>query len=137
MKKNVVKYNYLIGNYIEEGETLQFEYKDEKVKKILCDTKILQRKVGLEIARKVKQRMNQLEAVENFNMYLTKIGLGKPHPLLGDLDKCYAIHITKNYRMVVEPLETELDMESLKKCKILNIKGVLEYHDGKNEWIIP
>ena len=73
---------------------------------------------------------------ENFNMYLTKIGLGKPHPLLGDLDKCYAIHITKNYRMVVEPLETELDMESLKKCKILNIKGVLDYHGGKNEWII-
>lgn len=116
---------------------MQFEYQDEKIRKILCDAKILQRKVGLEIGKKVKQRMNQLEAAENFNQYLTKIGFGKPHPLVGDLDKCYGIYITANYRMVVEPIETELDMESLKKCKLLNIKGVLEYHDGKNEWIIP
>lgn len=116
---------------------MQFEYQDEKVRKILCDNKVLQRKVGLEIGKKVKQRMNQLEAAENFNQYLTKIGFGKPHPLVGNLDKCYGIYITANYRIVVEPLETELDMESLKNCKLLNVKGVLEYYDGKNEWIIP
>jgi hypothetical protein len=53
------------------------------------------------------------------------------------LEKCYAISITANYRIVVEPLDTELDIESLKSCKILNVKGVLDYHGGKNEWIIP
>lgn len=116
---------------------MQFEYQDEKVRKILCDTKTLQRKVGLEMGRKIKQRMNQLEAAENFNQYLTKIALGKPHHLEGDLNKCFGISITANYRIVVEPLETELDVESLKNCKVLNIKGVLDYHGGKNEWIIP
>lgn len=116
---------------------MQFEYKDEKVQKILCDAKTLQRKVGLEIGRKIKQRMNQLEAADNFNEYLTKIAFGKPHPLEGNLNKCYGISITANYRIVVEPLETKLDLESLKNCKILNIKGVLDYHGGKNEWIIP
>lgn len=116
---------------------MQLIYQDEKVQKILCDSKLLQRKVGLEIGKKIKQRMNQLEATENFNMYLTSVGFGKPHPLVGDLDKCYGISITANYRMVVEPVETNLDLESLKKCKVLNIKGVLEYHGGKNEWIIP
>lgn len=116
---------------------MQFEYQDEKVQKILCDAKLLQRKVGLEIGKKVKQRMNQLEAAENFNQYLTKIGFGKPHQLMGNLDKCFGISITANYRIVVEPLETELDIESLKNCKILNIRGVLDYHGGKNEWIIP
>jgi len=34
-------------------------------------------------------------------------------------------------------MNSKLDIESLKECKMLNIKGVLEYHDGKNEWIIP
>lgn len=116
---------------------MQLEYKDEKVRKVLCDVKTLQKKVGLEMGKKIKQRMNQLESADNFNQYLTKIGLGKPHPLSGNLDNCYGIHITANYRIVVEPLETELDMKSLKNCKVLNIKGVLEYHDGKNEWIIP
>ena len=103
---------------------LQFEYHDEKVRKILCDAKVLQRKVGLEIGRKVKRRMNELESADNFNLYLTQVGLGKPHPLTGNLDKCYGIHITANYRIVVEPLETELDMESLKNCKLLNIKSL-------------
>ena len=89
------------------------------------------------MGRKIKLRMDQLQATENFNQYLTKIALGKPHPLEGDLAKCYGISITANYRIVVEPLETELDIESLKNCKILKIKGVLDYHGGKNEWIIP
>lgn len=72
---------------------LQLEYLDEKVKKILCNAKVLQKTVGLEMGKKIKLRMNQLE--------------------------------------------TKLDMESLKNCKILNVKGVLDYHGGKNEWIIP
>ena len=116
---------------------MQFEYHDEKVEKILCNAKTLQKKVGNEIAKKIKQRLNQIEAADNFNQYVTKIGFGKPHPLIGNLDKCYGISITANYRIVVEPLETELDMESLKNCKVINIKGVLDYHGGKNEWIIP
>lgn len=54
-----------------------------------------------------------------------------------NLYKYYGISITANYRIVVEPLETKLDLESLKNCKVLNIKGVLDYHGAKNEWIIP
>ena len=121
----------------KEGEILQLEFQDEKVRKVLSDARILQKKVGLEMGRKIKQRLNQLEATDKFNMDLTKVGFGKPHPLEGDLDKYYGISINANYRIVVQPLETKLDMESLKDCKVLNIKGVLDYHGGKNEWIIP
>lgn len=116
---------------------MQFKYQDQKVERILCDAKTLQRKVGCEMGRKIKQRLNQLQAADDFNQYLTKIAFGKPHPLQDDLDKCFGISITANYRIVVEPQETKLDMESLKKCKVLNIKGVLDYHGGKKEWIIP
>ena len=116
---------------------MQFEYQDEKVQKILCDAKILQRKVGLEIGKKVKLRLNQLESADNFNEYLTKIAFGKPHPLEGKLAKCFGISITANYRLIVEPLVKELNLESLKNCKVLKVKGVLDYHGGKNEWIIP
>lgn len=85
----------------------------------------------------MKKRLNQLQATDNFNEYLLKIGLGKPHSLKGNLEKCYGIFISKNYRLVVEPVSENLDLESLKACKVLNIKGVLDYHDGKEEWIIP
>lgn len=116
---------------------MQFEYEDTKVKKIITDTKLLQKKVGLEIGKSLKKRMNQLQAVNDFNEYLTKIKLGSPHMLSGNLEGLYAISITANYRLVVEPLIKKLDVESLKECKVIKIKGVLEYHGGKNEWIIP
>ena len=116
---------------------MQFKYDNLKVEKIITDTKVLQKKVGLEIGKSIKKRLNHLEAADNFNEYLTKIGLGNPHPLSGSLGGCYSISVTANYRLVVEPESNSLDMESLKVCKNIIIKGVLEYHDGKNEWIIP
>lgn len=116
---------------------MQFEYQNNKVQKILENHSELQKKVGTEIAKKIIMRLRQLEATENFNMYLTKVALGKPHPLTGDLDNCFGISITGNYRIVVEPLYTNLDMESLKECKVIKIKGVLDYHGEKNEWLIP
>lgn len=116
---------------------MQLIFNDADVQKIVENPKMIQRKIGLELARMLKKRLNILEATDNFNEYLLKIGLGKPHPLTNNLDNCYGIFISKNYRLVVEPITEKLDMESLKECKVLNIKGVLDYHDGKEEWIIP
>lgn len=116
---------------------MQLLFFDKKVQKILGDNKLLQRKVGLEIGKKTKQRLEQLEASDNFSMYLTELRFGKPHLLDGNLSNCYSISVSANYRLIVEPIGTKLDIESLKDCKEINIKGVLDYHDGKNEWIIP
>lgn len=112
-------------------------FNNDDVQKIIENPTKLKRKIGLELGKMLKRRLNILEATDNFNEYLLKVGLGKPHPLTGNLDNCYGIFISKNYRLVVEPMIKNMDMESLKECKVLNIKGVLEYHDGKNEWIIP
>lgn len=116
---------------------MKFEFSNKKVQKIMEDSNILKGKVGLEIGKGIIKRLNQLESTNNFYEYLTCVGLGKPHPLNGDLDTCYGIHVSANYRLVVKPVTNSLDLESLKKCEIIDIKGVLDYHGGKNEWIIP
>ena len=90
--------------------------------------KLLTAKIGLSMAKTVKQRYNQIEACENFKEYMNT-GLGIPHPLSNKLKDYYAIRITGNYRLIVRP-------ESLSSDKII-IKGVLDYHGDKNEWIIP
>ena len=115
---------------------MQLLIQDIKAKKIIEDGDRLVRKIGLEMARMVKKRMNEMQAATNFKDYLD-YGLGKPHPLSGNLDKLYGIHLNKNYRLIVEPLSNRLDDVGLKECKNINIKGVVEYHDGKNEWLIP
>lgn len=116
---------------------MQLLFFDKRVQKILGDNRLLQRKVELEIGKKTKQRLKQLEASDNFSMYLTELRLGKPHLLNGCLSNYYSISVSANYRLIVELIGTKLDIESLKECKKINIKGVLDYHDGKNEWIIP
>ena len=112
------------------------EAHDKKVEKILNDSNRILKKIGLDKAKMLKLRLNQLQASNNFKEFLD-MGLGKPHPLTGNLDKLYSINITANYRLVVEPLVEMLDNESLKKCRNINIKGVMDYHAGKCEWIIP
>lgn len=107
---------------------MEIEFDNQKTQKIMTDMKLLTAKIGLSMAKTVKQRYNQIEACENFSQYMN-IGLGIPHPLNHDLKKCYGIRITGNYRLVVEP-------ESLASEKII-VKGVLDYHGDKNEWIIP
>ena len=84
----------------------------------------------------LKTRLNQLEASSNFKEYLD-IGLGKPHSLTGNLSGYYGLQLNRNYRLIVEPLTESLDIESLKKCQNINIKGVLDYHGTKHEWLIP
>ena len=107
---------------------MKIEFENKKTEKIMTDMKLLAGKIGLAMAKTVKKRYNQLEACKNFSEYM-EIGLGVPHPLNNDLKDYYGIKITGNYRLVVKP-------ESLGSEELI-IKGVLDYHGNKNEWIIP
>lgn len=118
------------------GNGLQLEINDNKLQKLINDPNKLIKKVGLEMARKIHQRFNELRASSNFKKYLDN-SIGKPHPLTGDLDNLFGISLNKNYRLIVEPLTDGLDDESLRECKKIDIKGVMDYHDGKHVWLIP
>lgn len=115
---------------------MKIEVDNKKLKKKLCDIENLKKTIGINITRMLKQRIDQLRAADNFKEYLD-IGLGDPHPLVGNLDKLFGIKINKNYRLIVEPLSEKLDDCSLRNCKKVNLKGVADYHDGKCEWLIP
>ena len=118
------------------GLKLQIEISNKKLGKKIYDLNALSKDIGFEMAKKLKQRISELDAAENFKEYLDT-GLGDPHPLVGNLDKHFGIKINKNYRLIVEPLSEKLDNNSLKKCEKVNLKGVADYHDGKCEWLIP
>ncbi len=107
-----------------------------KVEKIINDNDKLIKKVGLELAKKIRLRINQMKAAPNFKAYLD-YGIGKPHPLTGDLNDLFGVSLTQNVRLVIEPLIEKRDNESLAVCKNINIKGVMDYHGDKKEWLIP
>ena len=96
----------------------------------------LKKKIGAELARAAKLRINQMKASETFWEYLA-MRLGKPHVLSGDLSNCYAVSVSANFRLIIAPQVDNFSPEILKCCKKVVVKGVVEYHGGKNEWIVP
>ena len=114
---------------------MQIEADNRKLEKKICNVEELKKTIGTDMTKSLKKRIDQLRAADNSKEFLD-IGLGDPHPLVGNLDNYYGIKINKNYRLIVEPLSEKLDDVSLRKCRNVNLKGVANYHDGKCEWII-
>ena len=112
------------------------EYESESVRIIFNDFEMIKKEIGKDRARATKKRIDQLKASDNFSIYLTT-GLGKPHPLYENLKGYYGITITGNIRLIVKPDVESLDPEALKECDTVIVKGVMDYHGKKNEWIIP
>ncbi len=105
---------------------MKIEYCNNKLAKIMSDMQILNETIGTQMTKAVKKRYNEIEATNDFQE-LMKNNLGHPHPLKGDLKDYYGIRLTRNYRLVVQEKEN----------KIIVVKGVIDYHGDKYNWIIP
>jgi len=112
------------------------EYENESVRKLFNDYQTLKKKIRNDRARATKKRIDQLKASRNFSIYLTT-GLGKPHPLRKNLRGYYGISITDNVRLIIRPDAESTEPEVLEQCDTVIIKGVVDYHGDKNEWLIP
>ena len=115
---------------------MQIEYDNEEVRRIFNDFGIMQKSIGKDLTRSVKKKLDNLVAANTFAIYL-QTGLGKPHSLEGDKKGMYGINVSASMRLIVKPVVNDLSSESLKKCDLIIIKGVEDYHGTKNEWIIP
>jgi len=123
---------------------LQLSITNTKLEDILLDIEdvagsknLAQKYLGKELAKILKKRINELKAADTFAKYLS-FGIGKPHSLEGIAFKdCYGISIDAHRRLVVKPIAENTSAEALAECKTVEIRGIVEYHGAKNEWIIP
>jgi len=96
----------------------------------------MQKAHGTVLVKQIKIRYDQINAMPNFSEYID-FGLGKPHSLEGEFAGCYGVSVTGKIRMILKPVSEDLSPESLKTCDEVILKGVVDYHGQKNEWIIP
>ena len=115
--------------FIHENKNIQSAIDEDNYNGIV-------KKIGLSMTKILKKRVLQIKASDNFAIYL-KTGLGKPHPLDGELEGCYGISITANFRLVIKPITNAYDIKSLSQCDTILVKGVVDYHGGKCNWILP
>jgi proteic killer suppression protein len=84
---------YLIGFFVE------IDFKDKKLKD-LCDPQgSAQRRLGADMARKLKTRIADLRAALSVNELLA----GRPHPLTGKRTGQFALDLVQPQRLVFEP----------------------------------
>lgn len=117
---------------------MDIEYANKQVERVMTDAKLLVKRVGEPIAKRIIRRLNQLEAFSNIGE-LMKSGIDNPHPLNTNLYGCIGWSLNGNYRFILDvglgKKEKYIESEVNLKEKII-IKGVADYHGGKDEWII-
>lgn len=134
----MINYTYIINQMGKiEGGVLKFLYDNKDIQDAIEKNYYegIIRKIGSVTARNFKKRILQIKAAPNFVSYVNT-GLGNPHPLNCDLDGYYGITITGNFRLVVRPITDAYDVKSLSKCDTVFVKGVVDYHGRKNDWIL-
>lgn len=105
---------------------MEIEFYNNEIQKKMSDMEELKKIIGIELAKMVKLRFNQIRASEDFQEFMQN-GFGKPHPLKGNLKKYFGVGLTGNYRLVILP----------KGNKKVIVRGVIDYHGDKYNWLIP
>jgi proteic killer suppression protein/toxin YoeB len=115
--------------------SIDVSYANSKVEQYFTDFDRMKRKIGSNETKTIKLRMNQISASISFLDYLS-LRLGSPHALRANLSDHYGVTITGNIRLIIRPLCDDRKPETLKNCTNIEVKGVLKYHEGKEEWLI-
>lgn len=111
---------------------LKITFVNSKVEKYFTDYDKMRRKIPSEWVRIIKKHMNNLQASDNFEIFLS-LGLGHPERLVGYDNPTYSLRITQNVRMIIE---VKSDQNEVMICSEIEVEGVCDYHGDKNNWYI-
>jgi proteic killer suppression protein len=107
------------------------EFSNRRIERICLDKEQARKKYGMEIAKKLILRLNQLQAFDN----LKQVPHTRPfrrHKLKGKYDGCFAVDIVSGYRLIFKPVTDnginvdEMNMSKINRILILEVK---DYHD--------
>lgn len=117
--------------------TMRINYENNRIQKLIDNKLKLAKEKGSDFAKKLYKRLDQLKAFQNVNEFMGS-GLDNPHILSGNLNNCIGWNIDANKRLIVslgispsQPLTPEYV-----KIEEIIIKGVVDYHGGKENWYI-
>jgi len=102
---------------------MDIQYKDNRLKEKIYSFDSLKKEYGETIATKILFRLTEIQAVENLEV----LKIGPPHyrhRLEGKLKKYFAIDITRKYKIIIEPMNGELErLNTVTSIKIIEISN--------------
>jgi len=95
-----------------------------KLEKTVMDGKLLTRKYGPELARKIAQRYEELRAAECLQDMPPAAGT---HPLHNDREGEYGLTLKQPYRMIIRPVGN-FDPVNLATIQEIQVVEIIDYH---------
>ena len=98
---------------------MDITYKNRKIEKICTHAKTAERTYGREMADKIHQRIDEIDAADTVEM-MVQFHIGRCHPLTQNRRGQYAMDFVHPYRLVFEKNGDEI--------QIANILEIVDYH---------
>lgn len=98
---------------------MDITYRNKKIEKVCTDAKTAERTYGREMADKIHQRIDEMDAADTVEMMI-KFRIGRCHPLTQNRKGQYAVDLVHPYRLVFEKNGEEI--------QIANILEIVDYH---------
>lgn len=110
---------------------MELTYKNEKLRKICEDQNFnneLVKKYGIEVAKKLPQRIKELKAFSSLNDVPSTLPFRR-HKLVGNLNGCFAVNITGQYRLIFRQKENKIIIDDLREIKEIEIMEVSKHYE--------
>lgn len=109
---------------------MEIRFRDKKVRQLCEKQAVAERKLGAACARKLRVRLNALEAASR----VAELVAGNPHPLKGNRDGQFALDLAGGWRLVFapghDPCPTRPDGGiDWFQVAIVSIEYIGDYHD--------
>lgn len=98
---------------------MDITYKNRKIEKICTHAKTAERTYGREMADKIHQRIDEIDAADTVEI-MVQFHIGRCHPLTQNRRGQYAMDLVHPYRLVFEKNGDEI--------QIANILEIVDYH---------
>ncbi|MFR1908632.1 MAG: type II toxin-antitoxin system RelE/ParE family toxin [Clostridium neonatale] len=109
---------------------MDLQFKTNKLKKQCEDYRIAQRELGVNIGKKLTQRINELRAAETLDDIAKNSNANGFHELKGDRSNKYAVYLVHPFRLVFKAV-TDNDGNEYLDINSVILEEVGDYH-GKN-----
>ena len=110
---------------------MELTYKNEKLKELCVNPKYnkeLVKKYGSDVAKKLPQRIKELEAFNSLNDIPTFPPFRR-HKLSGNREGEFAINITNQYRLIFRQKDNNIIIEDLREIKEIEIMEVSKHYE--------
>ena len=100
---------------------MDITYKSRKLEKICEDKKFSVKSYGIDMANKIKLRINEIRASDSVEEMI-QYQIGRCHALVGDRFGEYAVDLVQPFRLIF------IKDDDTKQIKVVKIMEIIDYH---------